>query len=79
MPADPEVYVGKRIERGFCQGYFGRDFYGPGTIVAVGHDWAVVMDDHGYVLCGQRKGETPAESIGEASLDGTWGLDPNDA
>lgn len=33
------LFVGQEIY-GYCQGYFGRDFFG-GMIEAVGHDWIV--------------------------------------
>lgn len=30
---------------GFCEGHFGRDFYGDKTVEAIGHDWVVVRED----------------------------------
>ena len=29
---------------GYCEGYFGRDSYGPKRIEAIGNDWVVVRE-----------------------------------
>lgn len=30
---------------GYCAGYFGRDFWGPATVEAIGTDWVVIRSD----------------------------------
>lgn len=35
---------------GFCQGAFGRDYFGDKTVEAIGPDWVVAREDP-YVLC----------------------------
>jgi len=32
---------------GFCNGWFGRDFFDKGRVEAVGRDWVVVREDDG--------------------------------
>jgi len=39
-----EPQVGMMIY-GFCNGYFGRDSYGPKRIEAIGEDWLVVREN----------------------------------
>ena len=43
------LMVGDLLE-GFCNGYFGRDFYGLKRVEAVGADWVVVRDEEDHLL-----------------------------
>ena len=36
-----------QVLRSYCQGYFGRDFFG-GCVEAVGWDWIVARSERGY-------------------------------
>lgn len=40
------LQVGQEL-KSYCNGYFGRDFYG-GRVEAVGFDWVVARSDGGY-------------------------------
>jgi hypothetical protein len=42
------ILVGQMIY-GYCNGYFGRDSYGPKRIEAIGAYWIVVREDDGRV------------------------------
>jgi hypothetical protein len=46
------IRVGLEIY-GSCEGYFGRDFYGPARVEAIGHDWIVVRDESGMCYFSQ--------------------------
>ena len=51
-PAHPEyttIRVGLRVGdilHGFCGGTFGRDFWGPARVEAIGTDWVVVRHEY---------------------------------
>ena len=46
--------IGQKIY-GFCEGLFGRDYWGPARIEAFGYDWVVVRDDSGIPWFGEGK------------------------
>lgn len=47
MPIKPrQIFVGT-ILYGYCNGYFGRDSYGPKRVEGVGEDWLVARDNIG--------------------------------
>ena len=62
---DKQVYIGQLV--GYCGGLFGRNFYGPGRIEAIGFDWVIVRDSDGEPAFGS--GSDWRDSIDEPIKD----------